>query len=88
MGAILQSLIKRSDKIMDLLKFKRGIFSNLPKKLEIGEPAYCYDTGELYIGNDEGVPELLATPVIVIDGGTFNAITSDDNEIIMDGGEF
>lgn len=73
---------------MDLLKFKRGIFSNLPKKLEIGEPAYCYDTGELYVGNSEGVPQLLATPAIVIDGGAFKPIVSDGDEIIMDGGEF
>lgn len=73
---------------MDLLKFKRGLFSNLPKKLEIGEPAYCYDTGELYIGNGEGLPELMAVPRTTIDGGTFNQFDSDDTEIIMDGGDF
>lgn len=75
---------------MDLLKFKRGIFKHLPKKLEIGEPAYCYDTGDLFIGNERGEPVLIGSPVTELDGGVFNINDSviEDYDIIMDGGDF
>ena len=75
---------------MDLLKFKRGLFRNLPKRLEIGEPAYCYDTGELYIGDETGKPDLLAVPKTELDGGPFNLMNdeADTYEVIMDGGDF
>lgn len=75
---------------MDVLKFKRGMFNDLPKQLEIGEPAFCYDTGNLFIGDDMGKPVLLASPKSLLDGGTFN-ITDDmleEYDIIMDGGDF
>lgn len=38
---------------MDALQFKRGMEENLPQ-LKIGEPAFCTDTGNLYIGGSSG----------------------------------
>lgn len=74
---------------MDVLKFKRGTSRHLPEQLEIGEPAYCYDTGELYIGDEVGLPQLIGIPKIEIDGGFFNASDGTGEEIlIMDGGDF
>jgi len=37
----------------DKIKFRRGLKANLPV-LEEGEPAFCTDTKELYIGSSEG----------------------------------
>lgn len=76
---------------MDQIKFKRGLFKNLPKKLESGEPAYCIDTGELFIGNDKGEPELVVTPHITLDGGRFDVPDGELNEtdiLILEGGYF
>ena len=44
----------------DIIKIKRGIEANLPT-LEIGELAFCTDTGKLYIGTAEGNIVLMTT---------------------------
>lgn len=50
---------------MAKIKFKRGLSSNVTSlALDQGEPAFCYDTGKLYIGN--GSQNVLINP----DGGT------------------
>jgi hypothetical protein len=35
------------------IKIKRGLKNNLPS-LDIGEPAFCTDTGELFVGSENG----------------------------------
>lgn len=35
------------------LKFKTGIKKNLPASAALGEPLYCYDTNELFIGTGD-----------------------------------
>lgn len=40
----------------DSVKIKRGVRSNLPKSLPLGELAFCTDTRELYVGAGEGLP--------------------------------
>lgn len=40
----------------DSVRIKRGIKSNLPKSLPLGELAFCTDTRELYVGAGEGLP--------------------------------
>lgn len=35
---------------MSQIKFKRGVKKSLPTHLPLGEPAFCTDTGELFIG--------------------------------------
>lgn len=39
----------------DSVRVKRGIRSNLPKSLPLGELAFCTDTGELFVGAGEGL---------------------------------
>lgn len=73
---------------MDIIKFKRGLFKNLPKTLEIGEPAYCIDTGELYVGNDDGIPELVVMADMEFDGGRFDEVIEEDDVVILEGGYF
>lgn len=53
----------------DKIKFKRGPKAAIPKIADIGEPLYCTDTNELYVGTGDGV-QLLAT-VKTIDCGYF-----------------
>lgn len=37
----------------DKIKFKTGIKKNLPNRADLGEPLYCYDTNELFIGTGD-----------------------------------
>lgn len=41
---------------MDMIKIKRGLSKDLPVRMSLGEPAFCTDTGELYIGMGESLP--------------------------------
>ena len=41
---------------MDMIKIKRGLKQNLPSRLPLGEPAYCTDTYELFIGMGDSQP--------------------------------
>lgn len=43
----------------DMITVKRGLRDNLPENLEPGELAQCYDTNEVFIGDDGGVPTYL-----------------------------
>lgn len=45
----------------DKIKFKHGLRSDLPNQADIGEPLYCIDTRELFIGTGEG-----RTPVGIV----------------------
>lgn len=38
----------------DKIKFKHGLRSDLPSQGDIGEPLFCIDTAELFIGTGEG----------------------------------
>ena len=38
----------------DKIKFKHGLRQHLPQQADVGEPLYCIDTNELFIGNGEG----------------------------------
>lgn len=39
-----------------LIQMRRGLRANLPIEAEVGEPLFCTDTNELYIGMGMGVP--------------------------------
>lgn len=53
----------------DKIKFKRGPKAAIPRVADIGEPLYCTDTNELFVGTGNGI-KLLAT-VKTIDCGFF-----------------
>lgn len=64
------------------IKLKRGLSSNITAvNLDNGEPAFCTDTGKLYIG--DGTSNVLVNP----DGGTADAATrlSDARAIALGG---
>lgn len=71
----------------DVIKFKRGPKKALPQDAEIGEPLFCTDTKELYIGTSNGVERLAV--IRSIDCGHFGDPPFDENEnIAFDGGTF
>lgn len=41
---------------MSQIKLKRGMKANLPSSLPLGEPAFCLDTQEMYVGQGKGKP--------------------------------
>lgn len=41
---------------MDTIKIKRGLKQDLPNRLALGEPAFCVDTQEFYVGLGESLP--------------------------------
>ena len=41
---------------MSQIKLKRGMKANLPNSLPLGEPAFCLDTQEMYVGQGKGKP--------------------------------
>ena len=41
---------------MSQIKLKRGMKANLPSSLPLGEPAFCLDTKEMYVGQGKGKP--------------------------------
>lgn len=51
----------------DTIQIKRGMRKNLPKKLALGEPAFCYDTGEIYVGLGNDIMPVVGTTVHVGD---------------------
>ncbi|AZV58822.1 hypothetical protein [Clostridium sp. AWRP] len=66
---------------MSIIKFKRGIKSNLPV-LSVGEPAFCTDTKELFVGSSEGNVNL--SNVSKVNGHTASGTptTSEKTDII------
>ena len=71
----------------DVIKFKRGPKKAMPQEAEIGEPLYCTDTNELYIGTGEGVK--LVGVIRAIDCGIFGDPEFDpERNNHYDGGTF
>lgn len=71
----------------DKIKFKRGPKKALPEVAELGEPLYCTDTNELFVGTGDGV-QMLAV-VKTIDCGYFGDTVFDVNrDQHYDGGTF
>lgn len=48
---------------MAQLILKRGLRANLPTKAPVGEPLYCIDSKELFIGDGEGIVPIGNTSV-------------------------
>ena len=40
---------------MDSIRIKRGMSTELPKSLPLGELAFCIDTRELWVGSGDGL---------------------------------
>lgn len=71
----------------DTIKFKRGTKKLMPKNPEVGEPLYCIDTNEIYIGTGDG-PKLVGL-VRAIDCGIFGDAAFDPStNNHHDGGTF
>lgn len=71
--------------ILNKIQIKRGLKANLPT-LDIGEPAYCTDTKQFFIGTSTG-NELINGGFFSsdIDGGDFTDLSTTDT---IDGGVF
>jgi|SRR5579863_2868680 len=46
------------------IRLARGLKANLPSQGELGEPFFCTDTGELFVGQGQGLPliQMVAGP--------------------------
>ena len=55
---------------MSQIKLKRGYKEHLPSSLPLGEPAFCLDTQEMYVGQGKG------KPLIKVNAQDFNKIDS------------
>lgn len=51
--------LKEVDDGYDLIQVRRGLKADLPATLEPGEPAFCMDTREFYIGGPDGTPTII-----------------------------
>jgi hypothetical protein len=54
-----------------VVKFKRGLKKSLPKEAGLGEPLFCTDSLELYMGMGDGKPIKI---IGIIDPDDFEAI--------------
>lgn len=71
----------------DIIQFKRGPKKAMPQLVPIGEPLWCTDTNELFVGTSEG-PRLIAS-VKSIDCGIFGDESSSVSDgMHYDGGTF
>ena len=59
---------------MTTILLKRGLKANIPASASLGEPWYCTDTGELYIGQGNGIP--LKRIGILIDDSNTNTLNT------------
>ena len=72
------------------IRFRRGVFKNLPTHGKIGEPFYSMDCGILSIGNGDKypmthyVPNNIKIPLEVLEDPNFKPLTIDteSNEVL------
>ena len=67
---------------MNKVLIKRGLKADLPEHLPLGEPAFCIDTGELFIGMGEGEP---LKPIV--DGDLVNRVANKFDDVTVEESE-